>query len=249
LIFLFGSWYTIPAGHKGVVLTFSKPADVAVGEGLHFKIPIIQSVIKMDTRTQKYEADLTAASKDLQDVNTKIAINFHLSPDSVVEVYRTIGVNYAEKLMYPLQQESNKAVTAKFVADELITKRDSVSSDMETMLKEKLRPRGIIVESISIIDFKFSPSFTEAIENKVTMEQNALAAKNKLEQVKYEAEQRIAQAKGEADAIAIQAQAINAQGGKDYVQLQAIAKWDGVLPQYTAGNAVPFIDIGPIATK
>jgi regulator of protease activity HflC (stomatin/prohibitin superfamily) len=84
LIIFFGAWYTIPAGHKGIVLTFNKPSEVAKGEGLHFKIPIIQSVIKMDTRTTKYEADLTAASKDLQDVSTKIAINYHLSPDSVV---------------------------------------------------------------------------------------------------------------------------------------------------------------------
>jgi predicted nucleic acid-binding protein len=203
LTIMLGTLYTIPAGYKGILLTFNKPSDVAKGEGLHFKIPLVQSVIKVDTRTIKYEADLTAASKDLQDVNTKIAINYHLSPDSVVEVYRGIGVDYAAKIIYPLEQESNKAATAQFNAGELITKREEVKTNMETLLREKLAPRGIVVESISIIDFKFSPSFSQAIENKVTQEQNALAAKNKLEQIKYEAEQRVTQAKGEAEAIVL----------------------------------------------
>ena len=246
LIILFGTIYTIPAGHKGVLLTFNKPSDVAKGEGLHFKIPLIQSVIKMDTRTIKYEADLTAASKDLQDVSTKIAINYHLSPDSVVEVYRGIGIDYASKIIYPLEQESNKASTAQFVAGELITKREEVKSNMETLLREKLAPRGIVVESISIIDFKFSPSFSQAIEAKVTAEQNALAAKNKLEQVKYEAQQRIEQAQGEAEAIKIQAQAIQSQGGKDYVELQRIARWDGKYPM-VVGSSSPIVDLRTVA--
>jgi len=245
IISLFLTIYTIPAGYKGVVLTFGKPSTIATSEGLNFKIPFVQSVVKMDTRTQKYEADLTASSKDLQDVNTKIAINYHLNSESVPEIYRTIGIDYATKIIVPLEQESNKATTAQFTAVELITKREEVRNSMETILKEKLAPRGIIVESISIIDFKFSPSFSQAIELKVTAEQNALASKNKLEQVKYEAEQRVTQAKGEADAIAIQAQAINSQGGRDYVQLQAIGKWDGKLPQYMLGGTNPFIDITP----
>jgi regulator of protease activity HflC (stomatin/prohibitin superfamily) len=248
LISLFLTVYTIPAGYRGVVLTFGKPSTIATGEGINFKIPFVQSVVKMDTRTTKYEAALTAASKDLQDVNTKIAINYHLSPDSVPEVYRTIGTNYADKLIYPLEQESNKAATAQFTAEELVTKREQVRTQMESILREKLAPRGIIIESVSILDFSFSPTFSQAIEAKVTAEQNALAAKNKLAQVEYEAKQRVTQAKGEADAIAIQAQAINAQGGKDYVQLQAISKWNGQLPQYMFGSGTtPFIDVTPKA--
>lgn len=248
LITLVFTVYTIPAGYRGVVLTFGKPSVVATGEGLNFKVPFIQSVVKMDTRTQKYEAALTAASSDLQDVNTKIAINYHLSPESVPEIYRTIGVNFADKVIYPLEQESNKAATAQFTAVELITKREQVRESMKNTLREKLAPRGIIIEDISIVDFKFSPSFTQAIEAKVTAEQNALQAKNKLEQIKYEAEQRVTQAKGEADAIAIQANAINSQGGKDYVQLQAIGRWDGKLPTFMMGDngATPFIDISTV---
>ena len=238
------SWYTIPAGHRGVVLTFGKPAEKATGEGFHLKIPFVQSIIKMDIRTQKYEAELTAASRDLQDVKTKIAINYRISPERTIEIYRQIGINYAEIIIYPLEQEVNKATTAQFTAVDLINKRDEVREKMRNTLKERLTERGIFVEEISIINFEFSESFSNAIEAKVTAEQNALAAKNKLEQIRYEADQRVTQAKGEADAIAIQAQAINAQGGKDYVALQAISKWDGKLPQYMMGETVPFINIG-----
>jgi regulator of protease activity HflC (stomatin/prohibitin superfamily) len=201
----------------------------------------------MDTRTQKYEADLTAASKDLQDVNTKIAINYHLSPDSVVEVYRGIGIDYPAKVIYPLEQESNKASTAQFVAGELITNREEVKTNMESLLREKLGSRGIVIESISIIDFKFSPSFSQAIENKVTQEQNALAAKNKLEQIKYEAEQRIAQAEGEAKAIQIQVQAINQQGGENYVRLKQIERWDGHYPQVMGDSVNPILDMRSVS--
>jgi regulator of protease activity HflC (stomatin/prohibitin superfamily) len=243
IILLFMTVYSIQAGYRGVILTFGKPSSVAVGEGINFKIPIAQSVVKMDTRTQKYEASLTAASSDLQDVTTKIAINYHLNPDSVPELYRTIGTDYAIKVIYPLEQESNKAATAQFTAVELITKREQVRMQMKSTLADKLAPRGIIVEDISIVDFAFSPSFSQAIEAKVTAEQNALAAKNKLEQVKYEAQQRVSQAQGEADAIKIQAQAINSQGGASYVELQRIQKWNGVYPMFMGSGVSPIVDL------
>lgn len=243
LIIIFKSFYIISAGERGVLLTFGKPDLSAKIEGLHFKIPIVQKVYIMDVKTQKYEADLTAASADLQDVNTKIAINYRITPERVPEIYREIGLDYANKIIYPFEQEINKAVTARYTAVELVTKRDQVRQEMKSSLTEKLQPRGIIVEEVSIVNFEFSPAFTQAIEAKVTAEQNALAAKNKLEQVKYEAQQRIEQAQGEAEAIKIQASAIQVQGGKDYVQLQAIAKWDGRLPTYTGSGPIPFINI------
>lgn len=243
IYFVFSTFYVVKAGQRGIVLTWGNPDLVPKSEGLHFKIPIAQKVVKMDIQTQKYEAELTAASKDLQDVKTAIAINYHIVSEEVPIIYRDIGVNYAEKVIYPAEQEANKAITAQFTAEELITKREEVREKMRNILAERLRVRGIIVEDISIINFAFSGSFTQAIENKVTAEQNALTAKNKLEQVKYEAEQRITQAEAEAKAIQIQANAIQAQGGKDYVQLQAINKWNGDLPSVTGTGAIPFLNL------
>lgn len=250
VIAIFGSFYIVNAGERAILITLGNPSMTPKAEGLHFKIPIIQSVEIMDIKTQKYEADLSAASKDLQNVNTKIAINFRLSPESVPELYKTIGLDYANKVIYPLEQEVNKATTAQFTAEELITKRESVRETMKNQLKEKLAARNIIVEEVSIVNFEFSKSFTEAIENKVTMEQNALAAKNKLEQVKYEAEQTVAKATAEAEALRLKKQSITAelvqlsqievQSKALDVQREAISKWSGNMPNtlVTSGQSI-----------
>jgi regulator of protease activity HflC (stomatin/prohibitin superfamily) len=233
LILFFGSFYIINAGERGILLTFGKVDISAKGEGLHFKLPIIQKIVKMDVKTLKYEADLTAASRDLQDVNTKIAINYHITSESAPEIYRNIGINYADKIIYPYEQETNKAITSQFTAEELITKRDAVRERMKTELKDKLQSRGIIIEEISIVNFAFSPSFAQAIEAKVTAEQNALAAKNKLEQVKYEAEQTVTKGKAEAEALSLQKLQITpdlVQLRQIEVQREAIAKWNGIMP-------------------
>jgi len=246
LIIIFGTFYIIQAGQRGILLTFGNPDLVPKSEGLHFKIPLVQKIVKMDVQTQKYEAELSAASQDLQDVQTKIAINYRLVAENVPVLYRDIGLTYADKIIYPMEQEVNKGITAQFTAEELVTKREEVREKMKSLLIERLQPRGIIVEEVLIINFKFSDSFTQAIENKVTAEQNALAAKNKLEQIKYEAEQRIAQAEGEAKAIQVQISAINAQGGESYVQLQAIKQWNGNMPYVVGGGSIPLIDVNNI---
>ena len=251
IVILITSFYIIPAGKRGVLLTFGKPSMEAMGEGLHFKVPIVQKIVKISVQTQKYEASASAASQDLQIVTSVIATNYHLDSSSVPSLYKDVGLEYATKVIMPLEQEVVKSITAKFTAEQLITRREEVRVEIKQLLTERLAARGILVEEVSIVNFDFSPQFNAAIESKVTAEQNALAAKNKLLQVDYEAQQRVTQAKGEADAIAIQAQAINSQGGRDYVQLQAIGKWNGQLPTFVAGgNNMPFIgDIGNLLTS
>lgn len=233
----------ISAGERGVVLKLGK-VDRVMQEGLGFRIPFIESVKEMDVRIQKEQVEASSASKDLQTVSAKIALNFHLQPEQVGELWRSIGKDYKLRIIDPAIQEAVKASTAKFTAEELITKREQVKDEIKTELKNRLSINFINVDEVNIVDFDFSKQFNVAIESKVTAEQDALAAKNKLEQVKFEAEQRISQAKGEAEAIRIQAQAINSQGGADYVQLQAIKQWNGSVPTYMMGNAVPFINLG-----
>lgn len=240
---LFGTWGTVGAGERGVLLRFSAVAGVKE-EGFYFKAPWIESVKIMDVKIQKEQVDASAASKDLQTVNSVVAVNFHLSPDKVVDIYKGVGLDYKSRIIHPAIQEAVKASTAKFTAEELITKRELVRGEIKQYLADKLLSHGLIVDELNIVNFDFSSSFNAAIEAKVTAEQDALAAKNKLEQSKYEAEQRIAQAKGEAEAIRIQAQAITQQGGADYVKLKAIEKWSGAVPNYVGtGSAIPFLQI------
>jgi len=235
---------TISAGQRGIVLNWGAFNGTVLQPGLNWKTPIAQSVIKIDVQTQKDEVEASAASKDLQNVTTKIALNYHLQPEQVGTLYQNIGLDYDSRIIDPAVQEAIKSVTSKFTAEELITHRQEVKDQVKAMLVERLTKQYVSVDEVSIVNFAFSPSFEQAIEAKVTAEQNALAQKNKLEQVKYEAQQQIETAKAQAESIQIQANAINAQGGADYVKLQAINKWDGKLPTSMPPNGtVPFIDL------
>ena len=195
-----GSFTTIPAGHRGVVIRFSAVTGSILDEGLKTKMPFIDSVVKMSVQTQKYEADSLAVTNDLQDVSTTIALNWHLDPGMAAEVYRTLGLEFIDRIAAPAIQETIKQVTAKFNAEDLILRRDEVKAAITDSLSNRLFQRGIITETVSITNFQFSETFTAAIEAKVAAEQAVLEATNKLERVKVEAQQREAEAKGEADA-------------------------------------------------
>ena len=231
---------TIGAGERGVRLRFGAVDGTAVGEGLYFRVPFIESVKTMDVKVQKYEVEAGAASKDLQTVSSKVALNFHISPESVTSTYKNIGMDYQSRIIVPAVQESVKASSAKFTAEELITKREEVREEIKLILKSKLSDDGIIVDELNIVNFEFSESFDQAIEAKVTAEQNALASKNKLEQIKYEAQQAVESAKGRAEAQRIEGQAL--QNNPQVLELRAIEKWNGILPVYMTGTT-PFVNI------
>lgn len=240
LVVLFGSIGTVGAGQRGVLLKFGAVTGEIKGEGLYFKLPIIQDVKIMDVRIQKEQTGASAASKDLQTVNSTIALNFNLVPEQVANVWQKFGGDYKERMIDPAIQEAVKSSTAKFTAEELITKREMVRDEVKSLLKEKLQSSGIMVDEFNIINFDFSKSFNEAIEAKVTAEQSALAAKNKLEQVKFEAQQAIEQAQGKAKAIQIEGDALRTS--PQVTELRWIEKWNGQTPTYW-GNATPFIGI------
>jgi len=225
----------ISAGQKGVVLKWGAVQDTVLDEGIHWVTPISTDVEKMDTQIQKEEIDATAASKDLQTVTSRVALNFHLDATKVNVLWKNLGKEFKSKVIDPSIQESVKSATAKYTAEELITKRELVKEEIKQSLKTRLAVDFIIVDELNIINFDFSKSFNDAIEAKVTAEQNALAAKNKLEQIKFEAEQKIATAKAEAESIRLQSDAAN---NEKYVSLKALevqlefAKhWKGEYPQ------------------
>lgn len=246
LVVAASSFGTIGAGERGVRTRFGAVAGDVVGEGLYFKLPFIENVQKMDVKIQKDQTDATAASKDLQDVSTTVAVNYHLDPSKVVNIFQNIGLSYkkdttvADRMISPAIQESVKASTARYTAEELITRREDVRNDVKQLLVAKLEPRGIIVDELNIINFNFSESFNRAIEAKVTAEQDALAARNKLAQIEFEAQQAVAEARGKAEAITIESQAL--RDNPQVLELRALEKWNGVLPQVTGGS-VPFINI------
>ena len=238
----------VPAGFRGVITTFGKAAEDSFDPGIHFMLPVVSKLHLMDVRIQKGEADGDAASRDLQQVHTHIAINYHLDPMHVVSAFRDIGPTTevaADRIIVPAVQESVKAVTARFTAEELITRRTEVRDDIGGLLREKMTRHGLLLDEFAIVNFQFSKSFAEAIEAKVKAEQDKLKAERDLQRIEVEARQKVASAKAEAEALALQ----KAQVTPELLTLrrienerEAIRKWDGRLPT-TTGGAVPFINL------
>lgn len=223
---------SVDIGERVVVVGFGEVKGV-LSEGFHFVNPMY-STYSFDIRNTKYEATANAASQDLQRVTLSVVVNYTLNESSVSDVYKTYNTNYIERIFAQNVQESIKSVSAKYPATELVTKRDEVKAEFKTRLQESM-PAVVTITDVAVTNVDFSDSFDASVEAKVKAEQDALTAKNRLEQIKYEADQRVAQAEGEAKAIAAQAKAIQSQGGREYVELKWIEKWSGQLPTWVSG--------------
>lgn len=245
IVLFLNPFVIVGAGERGVVLNFGAVQGTVFGEGLHFRIPFVQTVVKMDVRVHKSQVEAESVSKDLQDTHSIIAVNYHIVPDRANWVYQNIGKEYKDRIIDPAVQEVVKAVTALYTAVELITQREKVRSEIKDHLKARLIGYNILVDDFSIINFRFSQQFTQAIEAKQTAEQFALKAQRDLERIKIEAEQKVTQAKAEAEALRLQKANISPELVKlrqIEASLKAIEKWDGHMPKVTSGS-VPFIDV------
>ncbi|UCH57628.1 MAG: prohibitin family protein [Candidatus Bathyarchaeota archaeon] len=259
------SFIRVPAGHRGVLITWGgKVENRILQEGLSFIIPFIQKVEFMNVQVQKAESTESAATNDLQEVSTTVAVNFRLNPSKVNTIYRELSQDYTSRVIKPNIEESLKAATALYTAEELITKRALMKVTFGDILDDRLAVFDVEVVAVSLTDFQFSQSFAAAIEAKVTAEQQALEAKNKLEQIRYEAQQQviqaeaeknatIARAQGEAEAVIIEANAtakaievITAQMTPEYAQYLWLAQWDGKLPLVVGEGTGLIIDVNAL---
>ncbi|MEW6608747.1 MAG: prohibitin family protein [bacterium] len=248
LLMTLNPFVIVGPGERGVVTRFGAVQDSIKNEGLNFKIPIIEKVILVDVKVRKRESRASAASKDLQTVSTEIALNYGLNPIMVNKLWQEIGPDFESRIVDPAIQESVKAVTARFTAEELVQKREEVKQQVEQLLDVRLKEKYLVVDAVSITDFNFSADFNAAIEAKQQAEQLALKAKRDLERIKTEAEQKVAQAQAQAEALRLQKEQVTPQLvelRKIEAQMAAIEKWNGVLPQYVGGGPVPFIDVSP----
>ncbi|RMW39419.1 MAG: prohibitin family protein [Nitrosopumilus sp.] len=250
----FASVKIVDAGHRGVLLHWNAVdlTQPPLEEGLHFVVPFQDDVVNIEVRTLKYANDARSASRDLQTVETTVTVNYHPDRESVHRLYKNLGLDYEDRVIQPAIEETVKQVTARYNAEELITKRPLVKDDIESSIRERLDQFDIVTEVISITDFEFSPLFAQAIEAKVEAEQNALKAENDLRRIEVEARQReanaigvananIAEAKGEAEAIAIINKAL--AENPNYLEWLKTQAWDGKLPLVVGEGGTPFIQI------
>ncbi len=242
ILSVFGSaYYSVPAGYRGVLLNFGAVKGV-MGEGVQFVIPFVQRVELMEVRTQKEEAQAAAASKDLQNVSTTVAINYHLNPLQVGNLYKNVGLDFATRIIDPATQETVKAVVANYTAEELIRLRSKIKNEIDTMLTERLKAYNIVVENngVSLTNFEFSQDFNSAIEQKQVAQQSAEKSKYELQKAEIDAKTAIAIAEGEARSNRIKAEALNQNGGSKVLAREWIEKWDGHLPQVSSNGNMMF---------
>ena len=274
IVVLAASVKIVEAGHRGVLLNFGAvDTSASLNEGIHFVVPFRDNIVQLEVRTQKTVENAASASRDLQDVSTQVALNYHVDPNTAQILFQQLGFDYASRVIAPAIQESVKQVTARFNAENLITNRETVKSEIENQIKQRLASYNVEVETISITEFQFSEQFRRAVESKVEAEQRALQATNDLRRIEIEAQQAKARAVGEQQANIAQAEGVRqanvlkAQGESEaikiidvqlrenprYLEWLKTQRWDGVLPLVTGGGegATPFIEIpaGESATQ
>lgn len=223
----------VGAGQRGVVFnSISGVENRILSEGIHFRIPLIENVVTLPVRVQKTEVHAEAASKDLQTVNTDIAVNWHMDAGKVNKIYQEIGDQVAvqDRILTPAVNEVVKASTAQKTASEVLAKRPELKRDIDKALSNRLARYDIRLDDVSIVNVQFTPEFNSAIEAKQIAQQQA-------EQAKFLVEK----ARSEAEANAIKQESLTPQ----ILQQRALEKWDGRLPSYYGGGALPFINVNP----
>lgn len=238
LIIIFGSIRTIKSGQVGIRVRFGKVVSTQMNEGINLKIPIIEKIVKMNIQVQKTEIETESSSKDLQLVNMKLAVNYKIDGKKATDLYKNVGTKYEDVILQPAIQESIKAITSKYTAEELITKRNEVSIESMNELDNKVKKYGIIIDNFNITNFNFSEEFNKAIEEKQVAEQKVLTAKQELEKEKIEAEKKIVTAKAEKEANELKQQTLT----DNIIKEKFINKWNGELPKATGSNSILNID-------
>lgn len=239
LIIIKGLFFTIPTGYVGIKTRFGKAQEGVIGEGLNFKLPFVENIIKIDCRTKKIEVMSEASTKDLQTVTTSIAVNYNVNKETANKLYREIGIEYENIIITPAILESIKSSMAKYTAEELITKRGEVSNQIQTTLIDKISDRGFLVTEFNITNLDFSPEYDQAIEAKAVKQQEVVTAQAELERQQIQNEQEISIAEKDARVMELQ----NAQITENTLKLRRLEvmqnfvnKWNGQLPSTMLGE-------------
>lgn len=227
LITLFSSFQTIKSGQVGLKVRFGKIVDTKLDEGLNLKIPYIEKIVTVNIKVQKVEITTESSSKDLQTIETDLAVNYRIESDKATHLYRTVGNNYEETILDPAIKESIKATIAKYTAAEVITVRAEVSENCKKELQEKVSKYGIVIDNFNITNLEFSEEYSKAIEEKQVAEQ-------KLEKARLEAEAKLVEAKATKEANDLMKKTLT----KEIITKEFIEKWDGKLPSTYAGEDI-----------
>lgn len=235
IIMLFASSVRIvESGQVGIRVRLGKVTNKTTSEGINFQIPFIERIEKLNIRVQKTEVTTNSSSKDLQDVDMSLVVNYRIDKEKSINLYKTVGKNYEIIILEPAIEEEIKAVTSRYTAEELITQRSKVSEEAKKELDKKVSKYGIIINEFNITNFKFSEEFSKAIEEKQVAEQKVLTAKQELEKEKIEAEKKIVKAEAEKQANELKEHSLT----DNIIREKFIEKWNGELPKVSGSNNI-----------
>ena len=250
-VILWGTFVIVPAGNRGVVLWWGSVEQRVMSEGLNFKVPIAERVIKVDVRVQPHPfKEIDASSKEYQMVKMTGMMNFHIDPAYVNDLYQKVGLDFADKVIVPAFNDFVKEVVPTYPIGEILPKREEIRKRAMGKLGENLARYHIIVDDIYFANIRFSAEYEKAIEAKQVAQQQVETQRQVLAQREIEAQQKVATAKGEAESIQVVAQgqakandALSRSISPILVQYKSVEKWNGILPQ-VSGGAVPFFNLG-----
>lgn len=245
LIIILNCFVVVDAGHTGVVVTMGSVNEGVLQEGIHAKLPFIQNVVKIDNRIQKLEVNTEAFSKDLQSVDTVLAINYRVDTAKSYSIYKNIGADYESVLVTPAVNEVLKAITSQYTAEQSVTNRTLISDGLVKGLNEKLNDLGLYVTDVNIIDFDFSDAFITAIEEKQIAQQQLLKAETEKQTAITNAQAAAEAAKIKAAGDAEANKKLNESLTDKVIENKKIEKWNGQLPK-VSGSGGTIIDIGGI---
>lgn len=241
IIVILNCFTIVEAGHTGVVVTLGKVKEGVLQEGIHFKIPFIQQIVKIDNRIVKLEVETEAFSKDLQTVETVLAINYRVDTSKSYSIYKNIGANYETVLVTPAVNEVLKAITAKYTAEESVTNRVLISDGLVSGLNDKLNEIGLYVTDVNIINFEFSEAFITAIEEKQVAQQKLLKSETEKQTAIINAEANAETVRINAEAQAAANKILNESLSDRVIEYNKVQKWNGILPKVT-GNGGSLIN-------
>ncbi|MBO6087772.1 prohibitin family protein [bacterium] len=231
----------VGVGERGVKVTLGRVSDESFTEGIHLVMPFISAIKNMDVKTQKNYVETSVYTKDIQQARITYVLNYNLQPENAHKMYREVGMNYLDTIVTPVVEGTIKDIIGKWNAQDLIANRERATQEILIKLQDQLTPKYVNITDFQMTAIAYSSVFEKAIENKVTAEQEALQAKNKTVQIQEEAKQKLISAEAEAKSMTIRANALTKN--KALVEYEAVQKWDGKLPEYMLGGAMPFINI------
>jgi prohibitin 2 len=243
ILFASCSATVVDPGHRGVRITLGKVSTLPLEEGLHFKLPMVQQIRQLDIRTLQWKEVTQSYTKDVQQADVSFTLTFSLEPTYAVDMYRTVGADWAEKLVYQIILEELKRELGQHEAVTLIATRDQAARAIESGARAKLAERHVLVSGLQITNIDYTKQFEDSVEAKVIAQQRAIEEQNRTVQIEQQAKQKVISAEAEAESMRIRAKAL--ESNLRLVEWEAVQKWDGKLPQYQLGGATPFINLAP----